>query len=67
MPVLGDLIFISTCMVFREFSGAISYCVMYKYTSTYTHINILNNTMSFTFIYVENVITWMVSNKVLVI
>ena len=48
-------------MVFREFSGAILYCVMYKYTSTYTNINILNNTMSFTFIYVENVITWMVS------
>ena len=52
-------------MAFREFSGAISYCVMYKYT--YTNINILNNTMSFTFIYVENLITWMVSNKVLVV
>ena len=49
-------------MAFREFSGAISYCVMYKYT--YTNINILNNTMSFTFIYVENLVTWMVSNKV---
>ena len=53
------------CVAFREFSGAISYCVMYKYT--YTNINFLNNTMSFTFIHVENVITWMVSNKVLVI
>ena len=65
MPVLVDLFSISRCMAFREFSGAISYCVMYKYT--YTNINILNNTMSFTFIYVENLITWMVSNKVLVI
>ena len=63
--VLGDLFFISMCMVFRECSGAISYCVMYKYT--YTNIIILNNTMSFTFIYVENLITWMVSNQVLVI
>ena len=65
MPVLGDFFFISTCMVFREFPDAISYCVMYKYT--YTNINILNNIMSFTFIYMENLITWMVSNKVLVI
>ena len=65
MPILGDLFFISTCVAFREFSGAISYCVMYKYT--YTDINFLNNTMSFTFIHVENLITWMVSNTVLVI
>ena len=65
MPVLVDLFSISRCMAFREFSDAISYCVIYKYT--YTNINILNNTMSFTFIYVENLITWMVSNKVLVI
>ena len=34
---------------------------------SYKNINILNNTMPFTFIYVENLITWMVSNKVLVI
>ena len=65
MPVLVDLFSVSRCMAFREFSGAISYCVIYKYT--YTNINILNNTMSFTFIYVENLITGMVSNKVLVI
>ena len=65
MPVLVDLFSISRCMAFHEFSGAISYCVIYKYT--YTNINISNNTMSFTFIYLENVITWMVSNKVLVI